>query len=93
MDAEQYRTKLDALNMLLMEDPDPSTDAGKELLALADEVESYEREHFPNMFKRNCDFCGKTCQPNEIDCEEGDQWACFDCDDRWTKEDGGVRKY
>jgi hypothetical protein len=93
LSTEEYHAKCKLLGELMLDDPEPLSDLGRELLALADEIEDYEREHFPDMFKRTCDFCGKVCDPHEIDCEEGDQWACFECDDRWAKEDGGVRKY
>lgn len=37
----------------MLEDPDPLSPSGMELLALADEIEAYEREHFPEFYKLN----------------------------------------
>lgn len=89
----QYKEKLERLTLLMLDDPEPNTDAGRELNALADEVLEYEWEHFPDTFKKKCDFCGKSCPPEAIDPEEGDLWACVECQDRWAKEDGGVRQF
>ena len=93
MSEEQYKEKLHRLELLMMEDPSPDSDTGKELNTLADEVVEYERHFFPDTFKTTCDFCGKLCAPDAIDPEEGDKWACADCQTQWAKEDGGVRKY
>ena len=89
----QYKDALQRLTILMMEDPEPSSEEGKELNFLADEVMEYEREHFPETFKHTCDFCGKLCAPDAIDPEEGDQWACVECQQKWAKEDGGVRRF
>jgi len=93
MTEPQYKEALHRLEMLMLEDPEPATDAGRELLALADEVMDYEREHFPETFQQTCDFCGKLCAPDAIDPEEGNQWACVECQQKWAAEDGGVRKH
>lgn len=89
----QYKEKLHRLEFLMLADPERDTPEGMELNNLADEVLEYELKHFPESFRRECDFCGCMFPPEQIDPEEGDQWACMGCQDRWAKEDGGVRKY
>jgi hypothetical protein len=50
---EEYQAKLKRLEELMVDDPHPADDAGKELLALADEIEDYERVRFPEFAKKN----------------------------------------
>lgn len=44
-------------------------------------------------YPENCSFCKKPTPPEELDPEEAGDWACHECQERWAKEDGGVRKY
>lgn len=30
-----------------------------------------------------CDFCGKETQSEKLEPEEGGEWVCHDCMDRW----------
>lgn len=34
-----------------------------------------------------CDFCGKETPPERMDPEEGGEWVCYDCEERWEREE------
>jgi len=50
MTPEEYVSKMTRLNELMPDDPEPETDAGRELSALARELESYEQAMWPNLY-------------------------------------------
>jgi formylmethanofuran dehydrogenase subunit E len=33
-----------------------------------------------------CDFCGKERAPETLHPEEGGEWVCMDCLERWQRE-------
>jgi len=45
-----YDRAMSRVLVLMLDDPEPDTEAGRELLALVDLIEVYEREHFPSVF-------------------------------------------
>ena len=47
MNADDYKTKLARAETLTALDPAANSPEGQELIALAEEIEAYEREHFP----------------------------------------------
>lgn len=43
-------------------------------------------------FPDRCDFCDQPTRPESLVSEEGGQWACLECWDRWESEDNERRK-
>ena len=38
-----------------------------------------------------CDFCDKETPEDDLHPEEGGQWVCITCWERWEKEDAAIR--
>jgi hypothetical protein len=50
MTPDEYIAKLTRLDELMGGDPDAESEAGRELSALADELQAYEQATFPNLY-------------------------------------------
>ena len=50
MTPDEYIAKLSRLDALMGDDPEPETEAGAELSALAEELEAYEKATWPNLY-------------------------------------------
>jgi hypothetical protein len=100
----EYNSKLARAGELAALDPDPGSPEGLLLLSLVEELQEYERVHFPLMFTKDdladlrggypekCSFCNQTRDPAELEPEEAGDWACHHCLLRWAKEDGNIRE-
>ena len=99
-----YKSKLARAEQLGALDPDPNTPEGRDLIALADELQDYERVHFPAMFTKEliadlrggvpkeCSFCGKPTPEEQLEPEEAGDWACWHCLLKWAREDGHIQE-
>ena len=97
-----YNQKLARAEALSALDPEPNSPEGRELIALAEELEEYERAHFPfrvtkleiallrGGFPEKCDFCGERVAPEQLEPEEAGDWVCWDCLLKWAKEDDKI---
>lgn len=99
-----YKQKLARAEELAALDPDPNSAAGRELIALADEVQEYERVHFPFHITKDdiaglrggypgkCSFCERDCAPEQLEPEEAGDWACWWCLLKWAREDDQIQE-
>lgn len=83
---EEYQKMMARCHEIAAIDPAPNSDLGKELLALADALEEYERVKFPieNLIvdmrggmPDKCSFCGKVT--HSLEPWEAGDWACHEC--------------
>jgi hypothetical protein len=49
---EEYRKMLARVAEISVDDPDDDSELGREMLALLDAIQEYERANFPEFFKR-----------------------------------------
>lgn len=96
---EEYHAMMRRVNELSVLDPEPDSDLGKELLALADVLEEYERVKFPieslivdmrGGMPDKCSFCGKVT--HKLEPWEAGDWACSECADK-EYEDARQEQY
>lgn len=104
MTPEEYKQKLARAEELSALDPEPNSPEGRDLIALADELEQYERVHFPmeNMkgliadlrggIPGKCDFCLKPTKPEQLEPEEAGEWVCWYCLRDWAYEDDNMQE-
>lgn len=104
MNEAEYKAKLARAEELIALDPAVNSPEGQLLIALADELEQYEREHFPfevtkhdiamlrGGFPGKCDFCGRDMTPEQLEPEEAGDWVCWYCLRKWAREDGNTRE-
>jgi hypothetical protein len=100
MNAQQYEAAVARIEVLIATDPGIDSPEGRELDALVEEVVLYEKTMWPfgenvkdmiaelrGGYPDHCDFCSEPKTPDELEPEEGGQWACTKCLVRWAEED------
>ena len=104
MNIAEYNEKLARVEALAALDPEPNSPEGLLLLSLVEELQEFERVHFPFEITKEdiaefrggvpqqCDFCGKDTPPAQLEPEEAGDWACWHCLLKWAREDGDVRE-
>lgn len=65
MTPDEYIEKLTRLDALMGADPEAESEAGKELSALADELQAYEQATFPNLYPSDGDFMDTGAPPDD----------------------------
>jgi hypothetical protein len=104
MNQAEYNAKLARAEELMALDPELNTAAGRELDALADELQEYERSFFPFQVTKQdiaylrgglpgkCSFCDRDVAPEQLEPEEAGDWACWWCLLKWAKEDDHLQE-
>jgi hypothetical protein len=99
-----YKQKLARAETLSALDPDPCSPDGRELIALAEQLDEYERVHFPirvtkddiamlrGGFPEKCSFCSRDVSPEQLEPEEAGDWACWWCLLKWAREDDHIQE-
>lgn len=100
MNTAEYNSKLARADELIALDPEPNSPEGLALMKIVEEIQEYEREHFPfevtkddiAMFRggepQMCDFCGCPTPYEQLEPEEAGDWVCWNCLLKWAREDG-----
>jgi len=104
MNVAEYNSKLARAEELAALDPEPNSPEGLSLMKIVEELQEYEREHFPfqvtkediAMFRggmpEKCDFCDTPTPHEQLEPEEAGDWVCWHCLLKWAEEDGRVNE-